>query len=152
MYPSGFVGAKKKCPGCHNFKLWDINNAIIRDNDDVVSNILSALIKNHIKRDLSILGGEPFMQENRADCAYIIEKVLEKIPDLTIYIWSGSTYDELVNEHDKNIDYILSHVKYLIDGPYVESLRDTRLKLRGSSNQRVLLLKDGKIEKDISYE
>ena len=92
------------------------------------------------------------MKENRADCAYIIKKVLDVIPDLTIYIWSGSTYEELLAENDENINYILSHVKYLIDGPYIESLRDTRLKLRGSSNQRVLLLKDGKIENDISYD
>ena len=92
------------------------------------------------------------MKENREDCAYIIKKVLERIPDLTIYIWSGSTYEELLAENDENINYILSHVKYLIDGPYIETLRNTRLKLRGSSNQRVLLLKDGKIEKDISYE
>lgn len=152
MYPSGFVGAKKKCPGCHNFRLWDLNNAIIRDNDDVSSDILDALTKNNVKRDLSILGGEPFMKENREDCAYIIKKVLERIPDLTIYIWSGSTYEELLAENDENINYILSHVKYLIDGPYIEALRNTRLKLRGSSNQRVLLLKDGKIEKDISYD
>lgn len=92
------------------------------------------------------------MKENRADCAFIIKKVLDVIPDLVIYIWSGSTYEELIDEHDDNIDYILSHVRYLIDGPYIETLRDTRLKLRGSSNQRVLLLKDGKIEKDISYD
>lgn len=91
------------------------------------------------------------MKENRADCVYIIKKVLEKIPDLVIYIWSGSTYEELLAENDENINYILDHVRYLIDGPYIDSLRDTKLKLRGSSNQRVLLLKDGKIDKDISY-
>ena len=147
-----FCGCKKKCPGCHNFKLWDINNAIIRDNDSVVNDVLGALTKNNIKRNLSILGGEPFMKENRADCAYIIKKVLEKIPDLIIYIWSGSTYEELLAENDENINYILDHVKYLIDGPYIDSLRDTKLKLRGSSNQRILSLKDGKIEEDISYD
>ena len=139
------------CKGCQNSELWDVTKAPIRDNDEVVDDILKALTKNNIKRNLSILGGEPFMKENRADCAYIIKKVLDVIPDLVIYIWSGSTYEELINEHDDNIDYILRHVRYLIDGPYIETLRDTRLKLRGSSNQRVLLLKEGKIGEDISY-
>jgi anaerobic ribonucleoside-triphosphate reductase activating protein len=147
-----FFGCNHFCRGCQNSELWDVTKAPIRDNDDVVSGILNALTKNNVKRGLSILGGEPFMKENRADCAYIIKEVLERVPDLTVYIWSGSTYEELLAENDENISYILSHVKYLIDGPYIESLRDTRLKLRGSSNQRVLLLKDGKIEKDISYD
>ena len=147
-----FWGCNHFCKGCHNQELWDVTKAPKKDNDDVASDIISALTKNNVKRDLSILGGEPFMKENREDCAYIIKKVLERIPDLTIYIWSGSTYEELLAENDENINYILSHVKYLIDGPYIETLRNTRLKLRGSSNQRVLLLKDGKIEKDISYD
>lgn len=146
-----FFGCCHFCKGCQNSELWDVTKAPIRDNDEVVDDILKALTKNNIKRNLSILGGEPFMKENRADCAYIIKKVLDVIPDLVIYIWSGSTYEELINEHDDNIDYILRHVRYLIDGPYIETLRDTRLKLRGSSNQRVLLLKEGKIGEDISY-
>lgn len=147
-----FFGCTHFCRNCQNSELWDVTKAPIRDNDSVVNDVLGALTKNNIKRNLSILGGEPFMKENRADCAYIIKKVLEKIPDLIIYIWSGSTYEELLAENDENINYILDHVRYLIDGPYIDSLRDTKLKLRGSSNQRVLLLKDGKIEENISYD
>ena len=83
-----FFGCTHFCRGCQNSELWDVTKAPIRDNDDVVNDILASISKNNVKRGLSILGGEPFMKENRADCAYIIKKVLERIPDLTIYIWS----------------------------------------------------------------
>lgn len=133
---------KKKCKGCHNPKTWDINGGQKIDNDEIVSRLKKDLIANGILRDLSILGGEPFLPENRYDCAYIISKVKKEFPTIKIYIWTGYTYEELLNENDINIKSILNNIDILIDGPFIEELKGV-YKLKGSSNQRILKFKNG---------
>jgi len=65
--------------------------------------------------------------------------------DIKIYIWSGYTLEELMNKNDDRILKILKQANYLIDGRYEESLRDTTLYLRGSSNQNIIELDELKI-------
>ena len=93
-------------------------------------------------RDLSILGGEPFLPENRADCAYILSEVKKEFPTLKVYIWTGYTYEELLSENDTNVESILKNIDILVDGPFIEELKGV-YKLRGSSNQRILKFKNG---------
>lgn len=65
--------------------------------------------------------------------------------DIKIYIWTGYTLKELINKKDSRISKILKQANYLIDGRYEESLRDTTLPLRGSSNQNIIELDELKI-------
>ena len=70
----------------------------------------------------------------------LIYKVKQEIPQTKIYIWSGYLYEELLQraENDLELKYILDTADVLIDGPYIETLRDITLKMRGSSNQRII--------------
>ena len=69
-----------------------------------------------------------------------IDTVKEKVPNAKIYIWSGYVYEELVKCEE--IKTMLQKCDYLIDGPYQAELRDLTLEMRGSSNQRIIALKD----------
>lgn len=88
------------------------------------------------------MGGEPLCKENLFLVDLVIHQVKEALPDTKIYIWTGSTYEELKNKEDNLLQDILNHTDVLIDGPFIESERDITLFMRGSSNQRVLYLKE----------
>ena len=106
------------------------------------SNLYTALTKGPNKKSLSILGGEPLMVSNRKDCLDIIRKIKQKIPDLYIRVWTGHIYEQLLAENDPTLNEIFQTIDCLIDGPFDESKTVIgTLNLRGSSNQRVILLK-----------
>ncbi len=72
----------------------------------------------------------------------VIKTVKEKLPEIEVYIWSGYTYDQLKRSSDSHVKMCLQLADYLIDGPYVEELRDITLSMRGSSNQNIIHLKE----------
>lgn len=74
---------------------------------------------------------------NREGVAYLINRIKTKCPTVKIYLWSGYTIEELQGADDESINLALSQVDYLIEGRFVQELRDITLKLRGSSNQRI---------------
>ena len=88
------------------------------------------------------MGGEPLCKENLFLVDLVIHQVKEALPDTKIYVWTGSTYEELKNKEDNLLQDILNHTDVLIDGPFIESERDITLFMKGSSNQRVLYLKE----------
>ena len=91
------------------------------------------------------MGGEPLCSENEFLTLLVIKTVKDKLPNTPIYIWTGYRYEELAHKSG-HIKQILEISDYLIDGPYVESLRDITLEMRGSSNQRIINLHE--IDKD----
>lgn len=86
------------------------------------------------------MGGEPLCNENLFLTALIIKTVKEKLPETLIYVWTGGIYEELEKDPSPHMKYILDTIDFLIDGPYIEELRDITLPLRGSSNQRAINL------------
>ena len=126
-------GCHHHCEGCFNSEAWDFNYG----NDfteDTIQEIIEAMNHDYIT-GLSLLGGEPF------ELIPLLKKVKEVYPDKTIWAYSGFLYDEL-----KEMDYpetkeILSLIDVLVDGKFVESLKDPNLYFRGSSNQRVIDMK-----------
>ena len=133
-------GCPHKCPGCHNPETWDFYGGK-EFTPQVLNEIIQALTANGIKRNLCILGGEPLCEENEFLTLLVISQVKEKLPDTKIYIWTGFLYENLLKFQTPHIEKILSMTDVLIDGPYVESLRDITLPMRGSSNQRIIELK-----------
>ena len=105
-----------------------------------------ALTKNSIKRNFSILGGEPLHPKNRGDCAYIVEHIRQAFPDIKIFLWTGYTYENLIKENDENVNTVLKNIDVIVDGLFIVEKRDVRLKMRGSSNQRIIHLKNGLID------
>lgn len=136
-------GCPHHCKGCHNPETWDFNGGIEKTRNKLIDDVISSLTQNGIKRNFSILGGEPLTPENIVDTANIIHNVRNKFKDIKIYLWTGYEFDKLEFEGFRNINnralrQIKKDVDVVIDGPYKEELRDTRLLLRGSSNQRIL--------------
>lgn len=132
-------GCPLHCKGCHNPETWDFDGGkeFTAQTLDAIKVAISA---NGIKRNLCIMGGEPLAPQNRFTTELIIQEVKQTYPDIPIYIWTGYLLEDLQALDDPKINYILKNITCLIDGPYVEELRDITLHLRGSSNQRVLYL------------
>ena len=86
------------------------------------------------------MGGEPLCSENEFLTLLVVSTVKELLPKTPVYIWTGYTYDELCKRNSPHLQQILSKANYLIDGPYIDELRDITLEMRGSSNQRIINL------------
>ena len=133
-------GCPHKCKGCHNPETWDFNGGK-EFTQQVLEDIINALSANDIERSFSIMGGEPLCDENLLLTYMTIWYVKEHLPNTKIYLWTGYYYDELLKRTEPKIPAILGMVDYLIDGPYIESMRDLSLPMRGSSNQSIIELK-----------
>ena len=137
-------GCPYHCPGCHNPETWDFNGGK-EFTVDVLNNILDSINANGIQRNFCLMGGEPLCKEN-AFLSYLITlNVRQTYPDIKIYIWSGNTFENLIQESNPFISKTLALADYLIDGPYMKSLRDITLSMRGSRNQRIIDLKTQRI-------
>ena len=132
-------GCPHRCHGCHNPETWDFNGGK-EFTPDILDKIVEALSANGVERSLAIMGGEPLCEENQFLTLLVISHVREKLPGVKIYLWTGYTYENLLKNEAPHLQKILSEVDVLIDGPYIESLRDITLPLRGSSNQRIINL------------
>lgn len=132
-------GCPHRCPGCHNPETWNFDGGK-EFTPQVLDQICEALTANGIERSLAILGGEPLCDENVFLTLLIIQEVKQRLPNTKIYIWTGYYYEELLKIPNSHIAAILSLADVLVDGPYVESLRDITLPLRGSSNQSIINL------------
>lgn len=137
-------GCPYHCPGCHNESTWDFDGGMEYD-DKVEADLVKCLQEPHVSF-FSVLGGEPLCASNLALTKRVIEVARKTRPDITVYVWSGATYEHLM-KNDAVRD-VLSMCDILIDGPYVESQRDIMLHLRGSRNQRVIDLHTGKVMTD----
>lgn len=126
-------GCPFHCPGCHNAELWDFNGGQESSFEEFTQKIDIAMKANGIKRNLSILGGEPLCDENIQYTKQIIDWCKENYPDSKIYLWTGYTKENFNELQNKIFDL----VDVLIDGPYIEEKRNISLELRGSENQRI---------------
>ena len=131
-------GCPHQCHGCHNPQTWDFEGGI-EFTPDVLDKILEGLTAQDIQRNFCVMGGEPLCAENEFLTLLVIKTVKEKLPDVSVYIWSGYTYEEL-QKKSGHVNQILELSDYLIDGPYIHDLRDITLEMRGSTNQRVINL------------
>lgn len=134
-------GCPFHCEGCHNPQTWAFDSGKEFTNDTLIE-IINGLKANGVHRNLSIMGGEPLCQENLFLTSLIINHVKEKLPDTKIYIWTGYTYEELLDRHEQKLNWILNNIDYLIDGPFILAERDITLAMRGSRNQRILNMKE----------
>ena len=135
-------GCHFHCMGCHNPQTWDFQGGK-EFTSDTLEELLKALSANGVQRNLSIMGGEPLCTENVFLVNMIILEVKKVFPDIKIYIWTGYTYEELLERLDEpKIGAILDNIDYLIDGRFEIGERDISLPMRGSRNQRVLNMKE----------
>lgn len=134
-------GCPHHCPGCHNPTTWDFNGGE-EFTAETMAAIIEGLNAQNIQRNLCIMGGEPLAPQNTFLTNMIINEVKLRYPDIKIYVWTGYTYEEIQLLCDSHVKHILEQADYLIDGRYIEELRDITLEMRGSSNQRIIDLKE----------
>ena len=123
-------GCPHKCPGCHNPSTWDFNDGQEVDEDELIETILRALNANGVRRNLSILGGEPLAANNINFTNHLAMEAKRNNPDITVYLWTGYQLREIE-------PYITTAIDVVIDGPFVQAKRNVALPLRGSTNQIV---------------
>lgn len=138
-------GCTHRCKNCFNEIAWDFNYGE-EFSEIVQEKILAELGAGYIA-GLSLLGGEPLEPQNQLALYPFIKKVKELFPNKTIWCYTGFQWDETtgeLKETRKNTGVtkdLISLFDVLVDGPFVEELKDIRLKFRGSSNQRVIDVK-----------
>ena len=125
-------GCRKQCKGCFQPETWDFNYGEIFTGA-TVDELITALKPNYIE-GLSILGGDPFERENISLITGLCAFVKKDFPDKTIWVYTGYTYEYVSLKYPEILDYI----DVLVDGPFIESLKDISLQFRGSSNQRLI--------------
>lgn len=138
-----------KCKGCFNQETWDFNGG--KEWTEEVENKFFELVgKPYIKR-ISILGGEPLADNNVSDIFNLIKKLKVKFPNKNIWLYTGYTLENVLNNPLRK--RIIELCDVVVDGRYIDELKDLTLKFRGSSNQRLIdakkTLKENKI---ILYE
>ena len=125
-------GCRNRCKGCFNPETWDFKYGQ-EFTWETVHEIEPLLNDPHVE-GLSILGGDPFEPENRDWVETLCAYVKHNCPGKSIWVWTG--YDFL---EDGLIDLpVMKYIDVLVDGRFEESMKDLRLKYRGSSNQRVI--------------
>ena len=136
-------GCNHHCEGCFNECAWDFNygNKFTDENIDEVINYLD---HDHIA-GLSLLGGEPLEYANQEGLLPLVKKVKEKLPNKNIWCYTGYTFsDGGLEEPQAECEAtreMISLIDVLVDGRFVEELKDIRLNFRGSSNQRIIDVK-----------
>lgn len=131
-------GCPHHCPGCHNSEQWNFEGGKYINNQLLIEEIFTALTENGIQRNFSVLGGEPLAPQNINDTWEILWHVKRKFPNIKTYVWTGYTLEELYKLYESSKETLLENVDVLIDGRFELKQRDVTLKLRGSSNQRIL--------------
>ena len=130
-------GCPFRCLNCHNPHTWDFLGGKEFTND-TLNEIISAIRANGIKRNFSIMGGEPLCPENLFLTSLVLSSVKKEYPDIKVYLWTGYIYEDLLKRNESKLNYILENIDYLIDGPYIDEQRDITLPMRGSKNQRII--------------
>lgn len=133
-------GCPHRCKNCQNPETWDFDGGE-EFTQETLNEIIEALQAQGIQRKFCIMGGEPLCEENIFLTCLIIKEVKKYLPEVEIYLWTGYLYEDLLKLTNPQISSILSEINYLIDGPYIDELRDITLEMRGSSNQRIIDLK-----------
>ena len=123
-------GCPHRCPGCHNPESHDFEGGT----DMTVEEVFADIMKNPHLRGVTFSGGEPFEQVP----ALLKLAGMIKEAGLSLMSYSGYTLEELRGRQDAETDELLGMLDILVDGRYVESLRNLTLIYRGSENQRVI--------------
>ena len=144
-------GCNHHCKGCFNKEAWDFNYGLDFTND-TIDEIIDLLKPDYVS-GLSLLGGEPFEFINQQALLHLLKRVKEVYPEKTIWAYSGFLYEELRKMPYEETQAILNLIDVLVDGKFVEDLKDPMLYFRGSSNQRIIdIKKTKKVKKIVLHE
>ena len=138
-------GCSFHCKNCFNQETWDFNGGKEFTTSEI-QKIIELADKDYIA-GLSILGGEPFHNNNVDEVFHIVATFKEKFPNKDIWLWTGFKFEDAIKDSKRKL--ILCNIDVLIDGQFEEDKKDITLKWRGSSNQRVIDCKKSLAENKI---
>lgn len=141
-------GCNCNCEGCHNPEAWDFNSGNHFD-EEAKQELFQALDKSYIQ-GITFSGGHPLENENVGDVYLLIKEIKEKFSTKDIWLYTGYTWEQIFPEVSLDIFNInnvyrkeaVTMCDVVVDGPYIEEQRDITLKFRGSSNQRLIDVKE----------
>ena len=128
-------GCEFNCKNCFNPETHDFNGGK-EFTEQTIQNVLNASSKDYIV-GLSILGGEPMHPKNIEATEMMAKAFKEKYPNKNVWVWSGFKFEDYLKE--KNA---LKYIDVIVDGQFIDELRNPNLKWKGSSNQRVINVKE----------
>lgn len=134
-------GCTHHCKNCFNEEAWDFNYGE-EFTQSTIDEIMELLEPSYIK-GLSLLGGEPLEPQNQLGILPLLRKVKEVYPTKDIWCYSGYTLEYIQSKMVDELPYtkeLLSYIDVLVDGKFVEELKNPMLQFRGSSNQRLINL------------
>ncbi len=123
-------GCPRSCVGCHNPQAIPLNGGTLYSVNDLISKIR----KNPLLTGVTFSGGEPLIQSK----ALLPLAKLIKEENLDLAIYTGYTFEEIIQDNDPDMLALLSYADILIDGPFIMKKRRLSLRFRGSENQRIL--------------
>ena len=133
-------GCTHRCKNCFNAETWSFTygRPFTAQTEE---ELLAALAPSYIN-GLTLLGGEPFEPDNQRVLLPFLKRVRQRFPEKSVWCFTGSVLEtELLQDSPwrcEVTDQMLSQLDVLVDGPFVEELKDISLRFRGSSNQRLL--------------
>lgn len=122
------------CRNCHNQQTWDFDSGI-PFTEETMQELLYDLSKPYIK-GCTLSGGHPLDPLNAPEVLKIVKRVKMVFPNKNIWIYSGYEWENIIK--DETLREIMKYTDILVDGPYIDDLRDISLPFRGSSNQRII--------------
>ena len=133
-------GCRHHCKGCFNPEQWSFDYGT-PFTEETVEEIVSALDHEYIT-GLSLLGGEPMEPEHQEGLLHLVKTVKERLPQKTIWCFSGFSFENDLLPckvgDPETLRALLSHIDVLVDGKFVEELKDPSLLFRGSANQNII--------------
>ena len=137
-------GCTHKCKGCFNEDAWDFKygKEFTKNEEDYIIELL----KPDYIEGITILGGEPFEYVNQKGILPLIRRIKKELPNKSIWCFSGYTLDkdildDMCNKFDETKE-LISYIDVLVDGKFELDKKDLKLKFRGSSNQRIIDVKE----------
>lgn len=127
-------GCSHHCKGCHNPESWNPDNG--KEFTEEVKEKLFKLIDRPYIDGLTLSGGDPLFCNNIKDIRQLCFEFKQKFPNKTIWLYTGYTLDKI-----KALDF-LRCIDVIVDGPFIQELRDITLPFRGSSNQKIIKIKE----------
>jgi anaerobic ribonucleoside-triphosphate reductase activating protein len=136
-------GCEHYCKNCFNREAWDFNYGD-EFTDKQIDHIIEALKPDYI-HGLSLLGGEPMHPANQGSLLPLVRKVRETYPQKDIWCYTGYDFEKDILQdmclNNPDTKELISLFDIMVDGKFVEELKDLKLRFRGSSNQRIIDVK-----------
>lgn len=134
-------GCSHHCHACQNAMTWNPNDGLVFD-DSAKKEIFDELQHDWCS-GLTLSGGDPLFLGNRCEISKLVKEVKVKYPNKTIWLYTGYTWDELLNqkEVDSDLDTILNNIDVLLDGKFILKLASEKIEYVGSSNQCIIDVK-----------